>query len=472
MARNEPRLHRIEPQLGLLNAISITICTIIGSGIFISPKGVYQNVGSVGISFFVWIICGITALFTDLCWVELALAMPKFGGEYLYLQKIYGNFPAFVFQWLSFLVLFPAGVAVVALTFSEYVLAPFLQNCNVPTACLNLISLIMITFCAYINAVSVRAAKAVVNFLMMAKFFALGVIIFAGAVFMLTNGDKVVSFDNSFSNIKWGNLGLAYYAASWSFSGGDSIMSATEEFVNPKRSFPRAIYISTTIVICLYLLVNFAYFAVLTPDEILLSNAVAVTFAEKTLGQFRWLIPVFVALSTTLMNSFLAQPRAYYATARDGMFPGIMALVSVKYRTPVGSIIVTCFVSVIYVFVNDIWTLLNYFGFVGACCDALALSTLFVMRWCRPDIHKPFMVPIIFPLIAIAISFGAVVLATVSSPIDALVGLALTLSVVPAYLIGVYPKTKVAVAGKISGNLTRFVQMLTVSSPEDKVDLQ
>ncbi|XP_033099849.1 large neutral amino acids transporter small subunit 2-like isoform X5 [Anneissia japonica] len=364
MARNEPRLHRIEPQLGLLNAISITICTIIGSGIFISPKGVYQNVGSVGISFFVWIICGITALFTDLCWVELALAMPKFGG------------------------------------------------------------------------------------------------------------DKVVSFDNSFSNIKWGNLGLAYYAASWSFSGGDSIMSATEEFVNPKRSFPRAIYISTTIVICLYLLVNFAYFAVLTPDEILLSNAVAVTFAEKTLGQFRWLIPVFVALSTTLMNSFLAQPRAYYATARDGMFPGIMALVSVKYRTPVGSIIVTCFVSVIYVFVNDIWTLLNYFGFVGACCDALALSTLFVMRWCRPDIHKPFMVPIIFPLIAIAISFGAVVLATVSSPIDALVGLALTLSVVPAYLIGVYPKTKVAVAGKISGNLTRFVQMLTVSSPEDKVDLQ
>ncbi|XP_071949621.1 asc-type amino acid transporter 1-like [Antedon mediterranea] len=460
--------HRIVPQMSLLNAVSLTTGVIIGSGIFISPKGVFENVGSVGLSFFVWIVCGITALFTSLCWVELALAMPKFGGEYLYLRNIYGNFPGFVFQWLSLCVMYPAAVAISSLTFSEYVLTPFFHQCEIPKMCLNIIALIMLSMCGYINAVSVRVAKSVVNVLMACKILALAIVIIAGLIFLFTKGDQVVSFENSFDNIKWANLGLAYYAASWSYSGGDTVMSMTEEFKNPKRDFPRAIFISSIMVICLYLLANVAYFAVLTPDEMLISNAVAVTFAKKTLGSFGWLIPVFVAISTTSMTSFLSQPRAYYATARDGMFPELIALISIKHKTPVGSIVVCCILSIMYIFVNDIWKLLSYFGFVSAVCDALALSTIFTMRWFRPDIQKPFMVPLILPITAIATSFGAVVLATISSPMDALVGLALTLTVIPAYLIGVYPKTKVALVGKISGSITRWFQMLTISSPEEK----
>ncbi|XP_071949965.1 asc-type amino acid transporter 1-like [Antedon mediterranea] len=459
--------HRILPQLSLLDAVSITVSSIIGSGIFISPKGVFQNVGSVGLSFFVWIFCGIIEIFSSLCWVELALAMPKFGGQYHYVHEIYGDFPAFTFQWLFFCVKYPASMVIRTLTFSEYILVPFFQNCEVPQICLKLVSLLITMLCGFMNATSVRVSKGTVNFLMAAKILALAIIIVTGLVYLFINGDRSGNFENSFENINWNKLGLAYYAAIWSFGGGDTMMAMTEEFRNPKRDFPKATIISIAAVICLYILANLAYFAVLTPNEMLASNAVAVTFSEKTPSSFRWIIPILVSLSSIPMTGFLSTPRSFYATARDGLFPESIALVSIKYKTPIGSIIICCILILAYLFF-DIWTLITYVGFVTTCCDGLALSTIFVLRWCRPDINKPFKVPIAFPIISLVTFVGGIVLAAVSAPMDALVGLALTITVIPAYLLGVYPKTKLAVAGKISGFVTRFFQILTVSLPEDK----
>ncbi|XP_071949692.1 large neutral amino acids transporter small subunit 2-like [Antedon mediterranea] len=467
MANIQSERHRILPQLSLLDAVSITIGSIIGSGIFISPKGVFQNVGSVGLSFFVWIFCGIIEIFSSLCWVELALAMPKFGGQYHYLREIYGDFPAFTLQWLVFCVRYPASMVIRTLTFSEYILAPFFESCDVPPISLKLVSLLITMLCGFMNAVSVRVSKGTVNFLMAAKILALAIIIITGLVYLCINGDQNGNFENSFENINWTKLGLAYYAAIWSYGGGDNMMAMTEEFRNPRRDFPKATIISIVMVIFLYILANVAYFAVLTPNEMLDSNAVAVTFSEKTLGSFRWVIPILVSLSAMPMTGFLSAPRSFYATARDGMFPESIALVSIKYKTPIGSILICCILILAYLFF-DIWTLITYLGFVSTCCDGLALSTIFVLRWFRPDINKPFKVPIAFPIIALVTYVGGIILAAISAPMKALVGLALTMTVIPAYLLGVYPRTKVALAGKISGIITRFFQILTVSLPEDK----
>ena len=91
----------------------------------------------------------------------------------------------------------------------------------------------------------------------------------------------------------------------------------------------------------IYVLANVAYFAVLTPNEFLNTNAVAVTYGDKVLGTLRWLMPVFVAISTfgSLNGGIFASSRLFFVGARCGYLPSFVATVNVKYFTPMPSLI-------------------------------------------------------------------------------------------------------------------------------------
>ncbi|PIO54884.1 hypothetical protein TELCIR_23741, partial [Teladorsagia circumcincta] len=77
-----------------------------------------------------------------------------------------------------------------------------------------------------------------------------------------------------------------FYSGVFSFAGYSYLNFVTEELKDPYRNLPRAIYISLPAVTLIYMLVNMAYFAVLSVDEILESDAVAVTFAKRVMGPF------------------------------------------------------------------------------------------------------------------------------------------------------------------------------------------
>lgn len=119
---------KLRKQIGLLEATSITVGSIIGSGqcifqnqeqehknskfystefvgIFISPKGVIDNAGSVGLSLLLWILCGLQAGLGAICYAELGTSLPGSGGDYHYLNKAFGNLPAFTFLWVSNIIL-------------------------------------------------------------------------------------------------------------------------------------------------------------------------------------------------------------------------------------------------------------------------------------------------------------------------------------------------------------------------------
>ena len=86
---------------------------------------------------------------------------------------------------------------------------------------------------------------------------------------------------------------------------------------------------------------NVAYFAVLTPEDVLTSNAVAVTFGERVLGVFQWVMPVSVALSTFggLNGGIFASSRLMFVGARGGHLPGSLAMINLKYFTPMPSLV-------------------------------------------------------------------------------------------------------------------------------------
>ena len=144
-------------------------------------------------------------------------------------------------------------------------------------------------------------------------------------------------------NLNPSKIALSFYSGLFSFAGWNYLNFVTEELQNPYRNLPRAIYISLPTVTVIYVLANVAYFAVLTPGELLekQSPTVAVSFGNAMLGRFAWTMPLAVACSAfgSLNGAIFASSRLLFVGARSGHMPSFFAMINVHYFTPVPALV-------------------------------------------------------------------------------------------------------------------------------------
>uniref|UniRef100_A0A8B9BX22 b(0,+)-type amino acid transporter 1 n=1 Tax=Anser brachyrhynchus TaxID=132585 RepID=A0A8B9BX22_9AVES len=457
----EPQTMNLQKQVGLISGICMIVGTIIGSGIFVSPKSVLANAGAVGPCLIIWAACGVLATLGALCFAELGTMITKSGGEYPYLMEAFGPIPAFLFSWTSLLVTKPSSFAIICLSFAEYASAPFYPGCDPPPVVIKCLAAAAIVVITIVNSLSVKLGSYLQNLLTAAKMIIVTIIIVSGIV-LLAQG-KTENFKDSFkdSKISVSSIGLAFYNGLWAYDG-----CLTFAFL---RNLPLSIIIGIPLVTICYVLINIAYFTVMTSTELLQSQAVAVTFGDRILYPASWIVPLFVAFSTigSANGTCFTAGRLVYVAGREGHMLKVLSYISVKRLTPAPAIIFYGAIAIIYIIPGDIDTLINYFSFAVWIFYGLTVFALIVMRFTRKEVNRPIRIPIVIPVIVTLISILLVLLPIISAPeLAYLYCVLFILSGLIFYVLFVH--FKFSWPQKISKPITMHLQMLLEVVPAEE----
>src|SRR3954447_3978002 len=197
-------------KLGLLDATSIVIGVVIGSGIFLLPNLIARTLPSPAAILAVWVCTGVLSMFGALAYAELGAMMPATGGQYVYLREAYGPLCAFLCGWVFVLAAAPGGIAFLAVGFSIYLshfvpLSPVMRN----VASLSLVGIL-----ALINYVGVRASAWTQRIFTISK--TVGLIIVISAAFFATPS---TTHNNPSDPVSYSGLGIAVTACLMAYNG-------------------------------------------------------------------------------------------------------------------------------------------------------------------------------------------------------------------------------------------------------------
>jgi amino acid transporter len=422
--------------LTLLDGAAIIVGTTIGSGIFATPGRVLNQVGSVGAALAVWVVGGLLSIAGALCYAELGAALPVSGGEYAYLSRIFGKPLGFMFTWTNFAVLKTGSQAIISIVFARY-FGSVLFNLDLRTKNLDAdprlkaLAVGALLLLTTVNCVGVRWGAAVQVIFTALKLLALGGVIVVGVADLFQGGLSHFSLPvTNAANLAPTGLnflsafGAAMITCLFAYDGWNNLNYVTEELQDPERNLPRAIILGSLGVMAVYVLVNIAYLAVLTPQEMVASKAVARDLALRTIGPIGGiLIPLAVAASTfgSTNGSLITGARVFYAAARDGQFPSIFAKLG-KTATPVAALVIQGVWAAVLVTKGNFDALVDYFGFAAWLFYGLAAIGLIVLRSQAPDLPRPYKVwgyPVI-PIAFIAIAAFLVGNSIYTAPIPSL----------------------------------------------------
>nr|CAD7258620.1 unnamed protein product [Timema shepardi] len=401
-----------------------------GSGIFVSPASALERSGSAGLCLIVWAVCGVISLLGALAFAELGTVVPRSGAEYAYFVEAYGDLhpywgplPSFTCVWVYVMILRPAEVAVIILTFSEYVCQPFYPYMtHVPPETMDhlkkLIALLALGLMTYINFMSVKLFVRVQNVFTGCKLLAC-VIVILGGIYELCIGNVnnlSQGFEGSSTSAK--DIALAFYSGLWAYDGWSACTVVTEELKRPERNIPLSILIAVPVVTGLYFMMNVAYMTVLTIPEMIAAPAVAVLFGDKVLGPMSFVIPLGVALSTfgCALSVQFGVTRLLYVAGREGHMLEMFSFIHMRRLTPAPAVAMQGVLTLLFIVAGNITALIDFASFLVWFFYGLAMVALIVMRKTKRNIHRPYQVPLWIPILIILVAIFLSVVPIVTDP--------------------------------------------------------
>ncbi|NJD10140.1 MAG: amino acid permease [Gemmatimonadetes bacterium] len=442
----------------------LVVGTMIGSGIFIVSADIGRQMGGPGWLLLVWLVSGVMTMLGALAYAELAAAMPRAGGQYVFLREGLGHLPGFLYGWTLFTVIQTGTIAAVAVAFARFAgvffptITPdvFLRMGRLPMpggeveiglSYQRLLGIAVIALLTWVNVRGLREAKWVQNTFTIAKTGGLIALVLIGLTIGRHPDALAANFTNMFHGAPTGTaLLLAFSAAMvgalFSSDSWNNVTFAAAEVRSPERNLPRALALGTGLVTVLYLLANFAYLSVLTMPEIqgAPQDRVGTLAMEHTFGA----VGQYLMAGTILISTFgcingliLAGARVFYTMARDRLFFARAGVLSPTRHVPTWALVTQGIWTACLALTGTYGQLLDYVIFANLVFYALTTLALFRLRRTQPGLARPYRA-IGYPVLPALYLLSAGALAVTllfAKPVYTFSGLVLVLLGIPVYFL-------------------------------------
>ncbi len=432
--------------LGLFDATMIVVGSMIGSGIFIVSADIAHQVQSPGLLLAVWLASGVMTLIGALSYGELAAAMPHAGGQYVYLRESLGPLWGFLYGWTMLLVIQTATIAAVAIAFAKFtaVILPWfsasawigktgtfgpwqlwfgsLGPYHVGLNRQNLLAILSIVLLTWINTRGLRMGKIVQNIFTVAKTGALAALVVLGFWFA-TAAARAANFTDFWRHMGWAAMhpyppdsptrmigtltlvGVAMVGSLFAMDAWNNVTFTAGEVRKPSRDLPLSLALGTAIVVLLYTLANVAFLRVLPISgdphaatilrrgiEFAADDRVGTAVAQVIFGPAGAIVMALaIMVSTFGCNNglILSGARIYYAMSKDGLFFRSVGTVN-RRHAPGAALVVQCIWASLLCLSGTYGQLLDFLIFAVVIFYILTLAGLFVLRWKRPEMDRPY----------------------------------------------------------------------------------
>ncbi|ACA45574.1 amino acid permease [Clostridium botulinum] len=422
----------LQKNLGLFDAIAIVIGMVIGSGIFFKPAIVFKNAGSPMLGILAWLVGGLITIASGLTIAEIAAAIPKTGGIFVYIKELYGEKLAFLLGWVQSIVYIPGSAAALSIILSIQITS------FIPLTAIEqkVLAIVFIIFIMILNIISTKLVSKMQGIISIAKLIPIIAIIALGFIKGTAKGDIL----NISSSGTVSGFGAALLGTLWAYDGWISVGNMAGELKNPKKDLPRSIIIGLGTTIVVYVLINLALINIIPMGAIITSEKPASDAAVVLLGSTGAkiisagiLISIFGALNGYLMTGV----RIPLAMSQDRSIPfsKYFSKVHEKSGTPVNAFIFETVLACLYVLSGSFNVLTDLVMFILWLFFTMAVAGIFVLRTRFKHLDRPYKVPLypLVPLIGI-IGSGYIIISTlITNTFYALCGIGITLLGLPVY---------------------------------------
>lgn len=406
----------LQKKIGFTAAASIVVGSIIGSGVFMKPATMADQLGSPIWLTLVWIIAGVFSLFGALIYAELGAQMPETGGIYIFFRRMFGDFFAFLYGWAAFSVINTAAVAAISFVcaqYADYFLhlprfdtlteqsvvwhIPFigdlhpLENFGVKSLAVGLMF--------SLTALNYRSVKAGSAFQLVSTVIKMAVIAALIAGIFFSGEGSVQNFVQA-ENPKHGyallgSIVVAMTGAFYAYDGWINITFIAGEIKQPQKNIPRSLILGVFACIAIYVLVNQAYLYVLPVEKVASSSLVAADAISAALGKTGGAIVAAMIVICTLgavNGNVMATARITYAMGKDRVFMPWAGKEHKRFHTPGNALWLHAVWTALFIITGSFDMLADMFVFVTWIAYGVGAAGIFILRKKMPAAERPYKV--------------------------------------------------------------------------------